>query len=109
MRRKIDPVGGMEVEEISGTEHCLHYAKTYFFCVFSCKNRQTAIVFFGNFGIALFYGFRDDGQANADSTLSGKPAWEYACKRRKGKSWQCEYVDFNKPEDIRIYSRRHKE
>jgi hypothetical protein len=34
--------------------------------------------------------------------LSGKLAWEYAIKRRRGKTWQCEYIDFSKPEDIRL-------
>jgi hypothetical protein len=53
-------------------------------------------------GTVLFYGFGDDGAGNADAVLSGKLAWEYACKRRKQKTWQCEYVDFNKPEDIRL-------
>ena len=53
-------------------------------------------------GAVLFYGFGDDGSGNADAVLSGKLAWEYACKRRKHKTWQCEYVDFNKPEDIRL-------
>lgn len=38
---------------------------------------------FGYIGVALFYGFGDDGQGNADSTLSGKLAWEYAGKHRK--------------------------
>lgn len=38
---------------------------------------------FGYIGVALFYGFGDDGQDNADSTLSGKLAWEYAGKHRK--------------------------
>ena len=53
-------------------------------------------------GTVLFYGFGDDGLGNADTVLSGKLAWEYACKRRKSKTWQCEYVDFRRPEDIRL-------
>ena len=56
----------------------------------------------GFIGTALFYGFGDDGEGHAEPVLSGRLAWEYACKRRKGKTWQCEYVDFNKPEDIRL-------
>ena len=56
----------------------------------------------GFVGTVLFYGFGDDGAGSADAVLSGKLAWEYACKRRKQKTWQCEYVDFNKPEDIRL-------
>jgi hypothetical protein len=56
-------------------------------------------------GAVLFYGFGDDGCGNADAVLSGKVAWEYAVKSRKGKTWQCEYIDFHKPEDIRIRPR----
>ena len=53
-------------------------------------------------GTVLYYGFGDDGSGNADAIFSGKLAWEYACKRRKRKTWQCEYVDFGRPEDIRL-------
>jgi hypothetical protein len=53
-------------------------------------------------GTALFYGFGDDGSGNSDAVLSGKLAWDYGCKHRNGKTWQCEYVDFEKPEDIRL-------
>jgi hypothetical protein len=53
-------------------------------------------------GTALFYGFGDDGQGNADSTLSGKLAWEYAGKHRKNNTWQCGYLDFRKPENIHL-------
>ena len=53
-------------------------------------------------GTVLFYGFGDDGTGNADAVLSGKLAWEYACKLRRRKTWQCEYVDFKKSEDIRL-------
>ena len=56
----------------------------------------------GFIGTVLFYGFGEDGRGNSDAVLSGKRAWDYACKDRKGKIWQCEYVDFNKPEDIRL-------
>ena len=54
----------------------------------------------GFIGFVLFYGFGDDGRGNADAVLSGKRAWDYALQRRK--TWQCEYVDFNKSEDIRL-------
>jgi hypothetical protein len=57
---------------------------------------------FGYIGVALFYGFGDDGQGNADSTLSGKLAWEYAGKHRKKNTWQCSYINFKKPESIRL-------
>ena len=53
-------------------------------------------------GTVLFYGFGNDGSSNADAVFSGKLAWEYACRRRKRKTWQCEYVDFRRPEDIRL-------
>jgi uncharacterized protein YndB with AHSA1/START domain len=56
----------------------------------------------GFIGTVLFYGFGEDGWGNADAVLSGKFAWEYALKDRKGKTWQCEYVDFSKPQDIRL-------
>lgn len=56
----------------------------------------------GFIGTALFYGFGDDGSGNSDAVLSGKLAWDYGRKRRKGKTWQCEYIDFEKPEDIRL-------
>jgi hypothetical protein len=56
----------------------------------------------GFIGSALFYGFGDDGAGGSDAVLSGKLAWEYAVKIRKGKTWRCEYVDFNKPQDIRL-------
>jgi hypothetical protein len=56
----------------------------------------------GFIGLALFYGFGDDGRGNSDAVLSGKLAWDYARKDRKGKTWQCEYVDFNRPQDIRL-------
>ncbi len=54
----------------------------------------------GFIGSCLFYGFGDDGQGNADAVLSGKRAWDYALQRLK--IWQCEYINFNKPEDIRL-------
>jgi hypothetical protein len=53
-------------------------------------------------GTALFYGFGVNGSDRSDAVLSGKLAWEYACRSRKGKTWQCEYIDFNKPDDIRL-------
>ncbi len=56
----------------------------------------------GFIGTALFYGFGDDGSGNSDAVLSAKLAWDYGHKRRNGKTWQCEYVDFDKSEDIRL-------
>jgi hypothetical protein len=54
----------------------------------------------GFIGSVIFYGFGDDGQGNSDPVLSGKKAWGYAVKRRK--TWRCEYVDFERPQDIRL-------
>jgi hypothetical protein len=54
----------------------------------------------GFMGFAIFYGFGDDGRGNSDAVLSGRLAWEYALKQRT--TWQCEYVDFRKPQDIRL-------
>lgn len=57
----------------------------------------------GGFGdVILSYGFGDDGHGNADSVFSGKVAWEYACKHRRGKTWQCEYIHFDRPDHLRL-------
>jgi hypothetical protein len=56
----------------------------------------------GFIGLALFYGFGNNEHGDSDAVLSGKLAWDYALKDRKGKTWQCEYVDFSKPRDIRL-------
>jgi hypothetical protein len=56
----------------------------------------------GFIGVALFYGFGDDGTGNSDPVLSGKRAWEYARKRWWSETWQCEYIDFDRTEDIRL-------
>ncbi len=53
-------------------------------------------------GVALFYGFGDDGLGNADSILSGKLAWEFVIKSGLNKTWQCGYINFCKPKDIRL-------
>jgi hypothetical protein len=53
-------------------------------------------------GAVLFYGFGEDDCGNSNAVLSGQMAWEYACMLRKRKTWQCEYVDFKKAEDIRL-------
>jgi hypothetical protein len=56
----------------------------------------------GFLGSGLFYGFGDSGSDGSNAVLSGKLAWEYACQSRRGKTWQCEYIDFNRPDDIRL-------
>ena len=52
----------------------------------------------GFIGAALFYGFGNNGSIHADALFSGKVAWEYALRSRRGKTWQCEYVHFDKPD-----------
>lgn len=56
----------------------------------------------GYIDVILSYGFGDDGQGNADSILSGKMAWEYARKYRKGKTWQCEHIHFDSSDYFRM-------
>jgi hypothetical protein len=53
-------------------------------------------------GAFIFYGFGNNGSNGSNAVLSGRRAWEYACSSRKGKTWQCEYIDFDKPDDIRL-------
>lgn len=53
-------------------------------------------------GIVLCYGFGSEESGESDPIRSGKLAWEYAQRRRKGRIWQCEYADFSRPEDIRL-------
>ena len=56
----------------------------------------------GFVGIALFYGFGDDGTGHADSVLSGKMAWDFACKRLKNKVWQSPHIDFDKHDSFKL-------
>jgi hypothetical protein len=59
----------------------------------------------GFVGTVLFFGFGDDGTGHADAVLSGKRAWEYVSKIRKRRwlsTWQCEYIDLEKPDHIRL-------
>ena len=53
-------------------------------------------------GALLSYGFGDDGQGGADGVLSGRLAWEYALKKRRGRTWQCRYIDFTRPDHFRM-------
>ena len=55
----------------------------------------------GFVGTVLFYGFGDDGTGHADSVLSGKMAWDYACKRLKNKIWQSPHIAFDKSDSLR--------
>ena len=56
----------------------------------------------GYTGAALFYGFGDDGNGNADAVLSGKMAWDYARKVLKKRIWHCKYIHFDDPSFIRL-------
>ncbi len=56
----------------------------------------------GFIGAVLSYGFGDDGYRNADSVLSAQKAWAYAPKSLFRKTWQCEYIDFNRTDYIRL-------
>jgi hypothetical protein len=56
----------------------------------------------GYVGTILNFGFGDDGSGNSNPVLSAKNAWNYAQKNVFRKTWQCEYIDFNRTEDIRL-------
>lgn len=56
----------------------------------------------GFVGVILSYGFGHDGHGNADAVLSGKMVWEYACKHKRGKTWQCEYIHFDRSDHFRL-------
>jgi len=56
----------------------------------------------GYIGTAIFFGFGDDGRGNADPVLSAEQAWNYALKSRSRRTWRCEYIDFQKPQNIRL-------
>ena len=53
-------------------------------------------------GVILSYGFGEDGHRNSDSALSGRSAWDFAVKRIKPTTWQCEYIDFDHNEHFRL-------
>jgi len=61
------------------------------------KDRRDRLV-----GVILCYGFGHDGHGNADAVLSGRLAWEYACKRRRMKTWQCEDIHFDRSDHFRL-------
>jgi hypothetical protein len=54
-------------------------------------------------GTVLCYGFGDDGAGASDAVLSGRLTWQYALKRWKNRTWQCEYIDFDKSDHIRLF------
>jgi hypothetical protein len=54
-------------------------------------------------GRVLNYGFGNDGAGNADAVLSGRLSWQYALRRWRRRTWQCQYLDFTKPDFIRLY------
>jgi hypothetical protein len=56
----------------------------------------------GFIGTVLNYGFGGDGIGNSDTVLSVQKTWTYARKNLFRKTWQCEYIDFNRTDDIRL-------
>lgn len=56
----------------------------------------------GFIGVILCYGFGRAGDNASDAVLSGKQAWEFACRRWSLKTWQCRYIDFDKADHIRL-------
>ncbi len=55
----------------------------------------------GYLGAVLCYGFAPPGGKWADVVESGKQAWLYA-RRRRARIWQCDYADFDKPQNLRL-------
>ena len=55
----------------------------------------------GYLGAVLCYGFARPGSRRADVVESGKQAWLYA-RRRHRRIWQCDYADFDKPQNLRL-------
>jgi len=53
-------------------------------------------------GVVLSYGFGDDGYGYADAVRSGQEAWRYAQSRFMRKTWQCQYLDFDKSDHFRL-------
>lgn len=53
-------------------------------------------------GIVLSYGFGDDGSGHADCVLSGKRAWDYAVRRLRRRTWQSPYINFERPDAMRL-------
>jgi hypothetical protein len=53
-------------------------------------------------GVILSYGFGGGDGDHSDTVLSGKMAWELACRRWNVKTWQCRYIDFNQADHMRL-------
>jgi hypothetical protein len=53
-------------------------------------------------GVAIFYGFGDDGRGNADPLLSGQLAWEYGVKTFGRKTWQSPHMKFGEADMLRM-------
>ena len=56
----------------------------------------------GFIGVVLSYGFGQVGDDASDAVLSGKAAWEFACRRWSVKTWQCRYIDFDQADHMRL-------
>jgi len=56
----------------------------------------------GFVGIILSYGFDAGHDPSAAAVLSGKRAWDYACRRWQVKTWRCRYIDFDQADHMRL-------
>ena len=56
----------------------------------------------GFIGVLLAYGFGRSDAGGSDAVLSGALAWALARRRWKLKTSQCRYIDFAKPDRIRL-------
>jgi hypothetical protein len=53
-------------------------------------------------GVILSYGFGRVQADASDAVLSGKMAWELACRRWNVMTWQCRYIDFDQADHMRL-------
>lgn len=53
-------------------------------------------------GAVLCYGFGGDGAGGSDAVLSGELAWRYARRLWRIKTWQCQYIHFDRHDHIRL-------
>jgi hypothetical protein len=53
-------------------------------------------------GVILSYGFGGDGNSGPDAVLSGKLAWQYACRKWFTTTWQCQYIEFDQATHMRL-------
>ena len=56
----------------------------------------------GYTGVLLSFGFGQAAINRAEAVYSGKLAWQYALRKWFTKTWQCRYIDFDKPDHMRL-------